>query len=583
MTKTYLLCALLITSLTWPAQSQQKKYPKEIESRIKAVEQSLSGPIKVEGKGTWTLEERMAHHKVPGLTMAVVNNYKIEWVKAYGVADTETKTPVTPETVFQAASISKSINGVGVLRLVQEGKLNLNADINMYIKTWKFPYDSISKGKQITTTNLLSHTAGLSVHGFRGYAMKEDVPSIYEILDGKAPANSAAIRSQFEPNLRVKYSGGGVTISQLIVMDVTGQSYADYMRDRVLQPMDMKLSFYHQPNSSMKTRLATGHHSNGNPIAGKYHIYPEQAAASLWTNPTDLAKYIIETQLSNQGKSAKVLSQDFTKQRLTPYKESAGLGVFIDTKGGEQYFQHGGANEGFRCQYFGHVDKGYGVVVMVNSDNGAIVQEVINSVANVYGWKGFTETRKAITLSEQELKKLAGYYQSENMKSTYIQILSRDGQLVLKQLWDGKEITFTAGSALEFFVPEFNFPLKFTEENGTVSKVLAFNRDQWIKDTNYTPVIKKTVALTKEQLQAVEGKYRLQQNKELTVQIRAVDDHLLVKQLWDGQEIIFVAESALQFFAKDNQNFPIRFIKNDAGVITQVIAYERDMLNRVIE
>lgn len=585
MRKTLISIFVLLTVLSQNVLAQQTQtYSKEIESKIQAVESSLIGPISVEGQRKWTLTERMTHHKVPGLTIAVVKDYKIEWAKAYGVTDAESNAPVTTSTLFQAASISKSINGIGVLKLVQEGKIDLNADINNYLKSWKFPYDSLSKGMKITTANLLSHTAGLSVHGFRGYAASEKVPDIYAILDGKAPANSAPIRSQFEPNTRVKYSGGGTTISQLIIMDVSGKKYADYMRENVLRPLGMKSSFYDQPTATMKANLATGHRSNGKPVDGKFHFYPEQGAASLWTTPTDLAQYIIETQLSYQGKSSKVLSQKFTQLRLTPFKESAGFGVFIDNKNGERYFQHGGANEGFRCQYFGHIDKGYGVVVMVNSDNGAIVQEVINGVATVYGWSGFTEVKKPFALNAQELSSLEGYYQSENMKNTYLQFFIKDGQLILKQLWDGREILFLPESNVDFFATEFPFPLKFTRgDDGTATKVLAFNRDTWIKDATYKPVVKKAITLTKDQLKAVEGKYRLQQNKELIVQVTSVDDHLVVKQLWNGEEMIFLAESDLKFFAQNNQNFPVRFIKNDAGAIVQAIAFERDMLDKVLD
>jgi len=584
-----LLIAIPFLLLTLPPKlyAQQKvRYSSEVENRIKQVETNLSGAVQLEGQEKWNIKDRMTFYKVPGVTIAVVRDYKIDWAQGYGWADATEKREVTSETLFQAASISKSLNAVGILKLAQENKLDLKTDINTYLKSWKFPYDSLSKNKKVTLSNLLSHTAGLSVHGFRGYAKGEAIPTIIQILNGETPANNAPIRSQFEPDMRVQYSGGGTTISQLIAMDVTGLSYDQYMQKNVLKPMGMTTSFYGQPagDNKISSLLATGYQEDGKEVTGKYHIYPEQAAASLWTNPTELSRYIIETQLSLQGKSSKVLSQAFTKTRLTPYKDPAALGVFIDTKGKEKYFQHGGANEGFRCQYFGSMENGNGVVVMVNSDNGAIIGEIINSVASVYQWSDFykADVKKVTLLSQEQLKAFEGYYASKENKNTYIKFSTKEGQLALTQLWDGREILFSPESEVDFFCKEFPFPLKFTKDkNGAVTEVLAFNRDVWERDNNYKPVVRKAITLTPAQLKIFEGKYQLQQNKALIVQITAMEDHLFVKQLWDGKELLFVPESELDFFAKDNPLFPIRFIKDKDGAITQIIAFERDLLDKV--
>jgi hypothetical protein len=370
-------------------------------------------------------------------------------------------------------------------------------------------------------------------------------------------------------------------------MDVTGLSYDQYMQKNVLKPMGMSTSFYGQPAAGDKISLplATGHQEDGKEVPGKYHIYPEQAAASLWTNPTELSQYIIETQLSLQGKSSKVLSQAFTTSRLTPYKDAAALGVFIDTKGKEKYFQHGGANEGFRCQYFGSMENGNGVVVMVNSDNGHIIGEIINSVASVYQWTDFykADVKKVAQLSQEQLKAFEGYYKAKG-NNNYLRFTAKEDQLLLTQLWDGRQILFSPESEVDFFCKDFPFPLKFTKDkDGAVTQVLAFNRDVWERDNNYKPVVRKEITLTPTQLKVFEGKYQLQQNKGLIVQITAMEDHLFIKQMWDGKELLFVPESELEFFAKDNPLFPMRFIKDKEGAITQIIAFERDLLDKVKE
>ena len=370
---------------------KEKKYSPEIELKIKEVENNLVLQVRIEGEPNQSLKERMNYYRVNAVSIAVIKDYKIEWARGYGWADNVEQRRVTTGTLFQAGSISKSLNGVGVLKMAQDKRLNLYADVNDYLTTWKFPYDSLSKSKKLTPANLLSHTAGLSVHGFPGYEKGDSIPTLVQVLNGGRPANTAAVRSAFEPGLKYEYSGGGTTISQLILQDITGKPYDEFMWENVLKPMGMKNSFFTQPASEDKQKLlASGYYNDGKEVNRKYHIYPEQAAAGLWTNPTDLAHYIIETQLALEGKSNKVLSQEMTKLRLTPYIDnSAALGVFIIKKGEQTYFQHTGVDEGFVSTYYGSMEGGNGVVVMTNTNNTAILNEIIKSVATVYGWKGF--------------------------------------------------------------------------------------------------------------------------------------------------------------------------------------------------
>lgn len=410
------LCFLFLFGYACSACSQSRtKYSDRVEEKIKQVENNISGWVQIEGiKSVWTLPERMQYYHVNGLSIAVIHNYKLEWAKGYGWADSANQIPVTTQTLFQAASISKSLNAVGVLKLAQENILNIHEDINDYLKSWRIPESNFTADKKVTVYNLLNHTAGLNIHGFLGYEKGDSIPSIVQILRGEKPANSEAIKSQAEPATKVEYSGGGIEVSQLIVMDITHQPYDKYQWDEVLKPLGMTNSFYTQPPPKNKMALlATGYDTNGKEIKGKYHIYPELAAAGLWTNPTDLSKFIIETQLSYEGKSNKVLSQTMTKEMLTPFKSSdAGLGVFIDSIGNKKYFQHGGSNEGFKSQYFASLKGGDGVIVMVNSDQDPILHDVVSSVALAYNWKGFPRPvkRKTVIVPDYTLLQYTGNY-----------------------------------------------------------------------------------------------------------------------------------------------------------------------------
>ncbi|MBC7865841.1 MAG: serine hydrolase [Bacteroidia bacterium] len=463
---------LLIT--IWFCLSQvtaQTTYSNEVEEQIKQVENNLAGRVKIDGK-THSIAERMAFFNVKGLSIAVINNYKVVWAKGYGWADEKEKRLVTPQTLFEPGSISKSLNAVGILKLVQDKKLDLNVDINTYLKSWKFPYDSLSKNKKITLANLLSHTAGLNVHGFPGYDRKAKIPTVPKVLDGKQPANTPAVRSEFEPGLKFQYSGGGTTISQLIITDVTGQPYDKFMYENVLKPMGMTSSFYSQPPHSDKLKLvATGYYRDGNEVGNKFHVYPEQGAAGLWMTPTDLCNYIIETQLAYEGKSSKVLTPEMTKLRLTPYiDKSAALGVFILEKGTEKYFVHDAGNEGFCGVYFGSLEGGNGVAVFLNTDNGSILQELVNSVATVYNWKDFYKPviKKEIEVPEPVLAKYAGTYVFDGL---IIAILKKaDGYYYLT---DGIYSKMHFTTEKDFFNEEFSSEKTFLADgSGNVSGFL---------------------------------------------------------------------------------------------------------------
>jgi CubicO group peptidase (beta-lactamase class C family) len=330
----------------------------------------------------------------PGLSVAAIDGFKIVWAKAYGTSELGGKTPVTTKTLFQAGSISKPVAATGMLALVQAGKLSLDEDVNAKLKTWKVPENQFTKEQKVTLRRLASHTAGLTVHGFPGYDVDEKVPTLVEIFDGKKPANTAAIRVDSVPGTKERYSGGGITVEQQLMMDVTGKPFPRLMKETVLDKIGMRDSSYEQPlPPAWAARTAVGTQANGKPIHGKWHIYPEMAAAGLWTTPTDLAKFAIEIALSKQGKSNKVLSQKTTEEMLTPVLDEAGLGFFV-SKVHVGQFGHNGADEGFQALLVMNWNTGQGVAIMANSDNGiSVASEVVRSIAKEYDWKYQREPR----------------------------------------------------------------------------------------------------------------------------------------------------------------------------------------------
>jgi CubicO group peptidase (beta-lactamase class C family) len=426
-TSLLLIIILLFSSVVF----SQINYSPETLEKIKEVENNITGRIILNDDRPSTITERMAKYNLKGMSIAVIQDYKIVWAKGYGWADAENKIPVTSETLFEPGSISKSLHALGILKLAQEKKVDLNTDINTYLTSWKFPYDSLSKGKKITLAQILSHTAGLSVHGFPGHDIQERIPTVINVLDGKKPAVTPPVRSMFEPELKFEYSGGGITISQLLLTDVTKQDYATWMYNNILKPIGMQNSSFAQPPAKDKQALcASGFYADGSPVSNKFHVYPEQAAAGLWMTPSDLANYVIDMQLAYQGNPSKVLNSEMVKLHLTTYKEGpTSLGSFIEDHDGSKYFEHGAANDGFCGDFYGSLEGGYGVVVFLNKDDQKILPEVINSVAKTYNWKNFYHEpirKKCISVDAKTFKKYEGIYL--NNDSTWEAIIEKDGE-----------------------------------------------------------------------------------------------------------------------------------------------------------
>ena len=389
--------------------------------RIKAVENGLTETRQVVFADSiipkYNIAERMKFYKVPSVSIAVISNGSVVWAKAYGYADAGTRQPANTGTLYQAASISKSVNALGIMKLVQDGELSLEKDIREYLRTWTFPDNEFSKGKTITLRNLLSHTAGLSTGGFMGYTTSDSIPTINQVLNGQRPANSEAVKPILPVGGQFKYSGGGTVIIRKILEDNISKNYDSLMQALVLQPLKMTSSTFSQPLNHQYKNFAAAHDERMQALQGKFNIYPELAPDGLWITATDLAKFVIAIQQSLKGTG--FLEKRVAEEMLRPVLSSSdvALGTFIKEKGGEKYFTHSGANIGYRTDYYGSFTTGNGVVVLTNAENGQdLINEIINSVATVYQWKDFYSPLavKAIQVPDTLLKKYAGDYFSED-------------------------------------------------------------------------------------------------------------------------------------------------------------------------
>jgi CubicO group peptidase (beta-lactamase class C family) len=367
----------------------------------------------------------MQEFNIPGVSIAAIHNGRVAWLKSYGYKDNKNKLPLTTRDLLQAASISKSFAVLGLLRLATEQKLDLDANINNYLIGWKIPINKFTAESYVTARMLISHTAGINVHGFPGIpsSLSGQLPTIIDVLNGKKPyVETESVNVIQTPGTSMYYSGGGTSILQLAAQSITNQNFASWMQETVLLPLNMANSTYQQPlPSKYSNQFSSGHDVYGIPLLGKYHNYPELAAAGLWTTPKDLAQGLLALINAYYQESEVInLNPNLTKNLFIPQPNSKfGLGLELEHHGKVLVFGHAGDNDGFHAIMFAFVsDKPQvrnkrlmdGLVVMTNSDNGMLInQMLINSFNDTYkiGYndpKIIEPTKLSKTISKYEVK-----------------------------------------------------------------------------------------------------------------------------------------------------------------------------------
>lgn len=360
-------------------------------------------------------------YSVPGISVAVFDDFHLAWAKTYGVKEAGKPHPVTLDTLFQAGSISKPVTAMATMHFVETSALSLDADINTELRSWKVPENEFTAKEKVTLRRLLSHSAGLTVHGFPGYAVSEPMPTVIQVLDGAKPANTLPVRVDLVPGTKFRYSGGGTTIVQLALVDQLGKPFPAIMDETVLGRLGLKNSTYEQPlPPNRAAQAASGHRANGSLVEGKWHVYPEMAAAGLWTTAADLAEIAIEMAKSKFGKSNRVLTQKTTELMLMPQAEEVGLGWFVDATLKTDRFGHNGADEGFQALLVAFAATGRGVVVMANSDNGiSMMQPLVDAIAREYRWPGYTPWKPGVFAILTVAKKTGGV---DGMLAEYLRL-----------------------------------------------------------------------------------------------------------------------------------------------------------------
>lgn len=423
--------------------------------------------------------ERMKHYRTSALSMVFVKDFKLEWVKAYGSKRRDGIEKIDENTMFQAGSVSKPIFAIGVMRLVEQGVLDLDEDVNKYLTSWKVPKNGTWQPR-ITLRQILSHTAGTTVHGFDGYHVDDEIPSIIQILNGEYPSNSEAIEVNSIPGLNFRYSGGGFTIAQQVVVDVLKKPFHEIMRELVLDPLGMKHSTFEQP-IPLKYVENIPYGYDCDEIRGMYHIYPEMAAAGLWTTPSDLAKVGLELQWILKGKENGILKIGSVNKMFKSEVEikpqlSNGIGfrLYKNSDGKVSRFGHSGMNNGFESDFLFDINSGTGFVIMINSNEGNLMEEVTNTIAEIYSMEVGTIPKKVTAIEEElNIDDFRGSYTNGDGKT--INILVKEMKVYL-QIQNQEYIEFENNSKNTFVSKDINTCLKFSiDEDG--EKLLTLIED----------------------------------------------------------------------------------------------------------
>lgn len=315
--------------------------------------------------------EATKNNKVPGVAIALIQNGKVAWIQCIGLADVESKKPVTSQTIFNVGSISKMVSAWGIMQLTERGFIALDDPVGKSLVRWKLPASEYDATK-VTLRRILSHTAGLSVHGYGGSAQGTQLLSLEESLLGKTKRNGEGVYVKSNPGTKWEYSGGGYTLAQLLLEEKTNEKFADYMKKNVFKPMGMKHSSYDW-TEEMMINSATAYDTLGKPI--KNRIFTEQAAAGLQTTVLDLAHFAELSLIPDPNRLHKVLRPEtiqLMEQAVLPFSDQgkSGLGYRFMNYEGLETLGHTGENEGWSAAMFMHLATKSGIVILCNGSNG---------------------------------------------------------------------------------------------------------------------------------------------------------------------------------------------------------------------
>ena len=468
------LLILMWTPIT-PLASDKSTNATDTDAKVERIINGLLPAAAVKGQPVprMTLPERMKYYNVPEVSIAFFKDGRIDWARGYGLSDTTINKPVTPDTLFQAASISKSLTAFAALRLVQQGKLSLNEDVNLKLVSWKVPNNEFTKTEKVTLRRLLSHTAGMTVPSVGGYQASEYMPTTVQVLNGEKTSNEP-VRVDRVPGKEFRYSGGGYVVVQQLMMDVTGKSFPALMHDLVFEPLGMTHSTFEAPlPKSLWPKAAQPYDAPHN----DWYFYSAMAPAGLWTTPTDLCFFAIGVEKAYAGQS-KLLSQSLAREMLAYQSDEIyGLGFALGQRGHATRFWHSGKNGGYQALFEAYPQVGEGSAVMTDGAGGlGLILEIQRAIAEEYGWPdGRMETHTLAKVDPATLRVYTGVYLFNGLFRMVVTL--DNGQLYLQYgPFGDKPQKLFPESQTRFFMTSTPFVIDFQREaDGSAKKAKCRN------------------------------------------------------------------------------------------------------------
>lgn len=451
------------------------------KKRIRQIEKGLLRTVYIKGTKNekMSLTRRMEFYKVPGVSIAVIDRYQVEWARAFGYRDIRDYRLLTTESLFQAGALSRPITAAAVLGLAAKGRINLDEDIAASLRSWKLPPPAPgSKGvNRITPRDLLAHNSGFSGQIFPGYPAKDLLPDLPQVLDGERPAVNPPVLEGFQPG-KFRESESGYAILQLLLTELEGKTFPRIMNETVLDPAGLKNSTFEVfLPPELKQRAASGHLREGQEVEGGWHIYPESAAKGLWTTPGDYAGFLVEIVAEAMESSSKLLSPAVARTMLTPQAGNQSFGFTIEGTGDDANFNVRGQT----CGYFNFAvvfpGKGQGVVIMTNSDNGALLtEEILRAVSAAYGWGLFKSEEKTLfRLDPSAYQDYVGLYE---VRPDYLLDVSFEDYYLVIQPTGQARTKFYVESQTLFFSIDPYIRIQFRrDDNGAVNGLVLWQQD----------------------------------------------------------------------------------------------------------
>ncbi|WP_370000175.1 serine hydrolase domain-containing protein [Winogradskyella sp.] len=456
--KKSLLIALIILSA---CKEKKKKVTtstdvnKDSIAQIECIEKNLVPVHYLKGMDhKKSIPQIMREDDIAGVSIAFFDNGKISWQKTYGYSNLSDSIKVTPNTVFNGASLSKPVTALAALNLVEKGVLSLNADVNKYLEGWKIPENEFTEQEKVTLKRLIGHRAGFERYVQSSYFPNEEFPTITQMLTGEKPSVDPPVSVVYVPGQKQVYSNPGYSVIEKLIEDITNKEFNDVMTELIFEPCDMNNSSFEQPvPKHISQQMATGYTNDLEPYP--YKLFPYKAAGGIWTTPTDLANFLVTVLDDHHANTNTILSKRMTDSVFAKTTERLGFAKIYNDKSTDLVFEHWGSNSGFTCYMVGSLNHKQGVVIMTNSDNGmSLMSYIARAVAAANNWD-FLQPKiyNRFLINEVEMNKFKGKFKG------------------------GEEI-------LEFEVIEEE--LNFLNETGASSKLVPVAENKFIQTNNNT-------------------------------------------------------------------------------------------------